>query len=250
VGRRAIAPLLLRGGYPEAQSYARHGLTRFFDSYVDSLLARDLSDVANVREPAKVGAVLQMIAARSGAILSINGIAGDLGINRVTVEKHVETLERLFLIRRIGAWHRNLGAKLVKAPKAYVVDSGLLAHLIDSDEDRIVDDGAVAGATLESFAAMELVRLAELTDRPPSVHHYRDQRQREVDVVLERRSGEIAGIEIKAGASPDAADFAGLRHLRDKLGARFKAGVLLYTGSQTLSFGDRLAAVPVSGLWS
>jgi len=250
VGRRAIAPMLLRGGYPEAQSHARHGLARFFESYVDSLLARDLSDVANVREPAKVGAVLEMIAARSGAILSINGIAGDLGINRVTVEKHVETLERLFLIRRIGAWHRNLGARLVKSPKAYVVDSGLLAHLVDADENRIVDDGAVAGAMLESFAAMELVRLAELADRPPSIHHYRDQRQREVDVVLERRSGEIVGIEIKAGASPDGADFAGLRHLRDKLGARFKAGVLLYTGSQTLPFGDRLAAVPVSGLWS
>ena len=241
--------MLLKGGYPEAQGQAPRGLARFFESYVESLLSRDLSDVANVREPANVSDVLQMIAARSGTILNVNGIARDLGISRVTVEKHVAILERLFLVRRVRAWHRNLGAKLVKSPKVHVVDSGLLAHLAGADETRIVEDGAVAGAMLESFVAMELVRLAELSERPPSIHHYRDQRQREVDVVLERRSGEIVGVEVKAGASPDADDFAGLRHLRDTLGERFKAGVLLYTGSQTLPFGNRLAAVPVSGLW-
>lgn len=248
-GRRSIAPSLLRGGYPEAQRQTARGLTRFFESYVDSLLSRDLTDVANVREPAKVSDVLQMLAARSGAILSIDGIARDLGISRVTVEKHLAILERLFLVRRVRAWHRNLGAKLVKSPKVHVVDSGLLAHLIGADEARLVDDGGVAGAVLESFVAMELVRLAELCDRPPLIHHYRDQRRREVDVVLERRSGEVVGVEVKAGASPDGDDFAGLRHLRDTLGERFKAGVLLYTGSQTIPFGDRIAAVPVSGLW-
>ncbi|MEX2447954.1 MAG: ATP-binding protein [Solirubrobacterales bacterium] len=250
VGRRAIAPILLKGGYPEAQGLTPRGLGRFFESYVESLLGRDLDDVAEVREPANVSNVLQMIGARSGAILSINGLAVDLGISRPTVERYVEILERLFIVRRIRAWHRNLGAKLVKSPKAYVVDSGLLAQLIGADEDRIADDGAVAGAMLESFVAMELIRLAELSDRPPSIHHFRDRRQREVDVVLERRSGEIVGIEVKAGASLDAGDFAGLRLLRDSLGERFKAGAVLYTGAQTLPFGDRLAAVPVSALWS
>ncbi len=248
-GRRAIATTLLVGGYPEAQGQSPRALSRFFESYVESLLSRDLSDVANVREPSNVSDVLQMVAARSGAILNVNGIARDLGISRVTVEKHVAILERLFLVRRVRSWHRNLGAKLVKSPKLHVVDSGLLAHLTGADETRIVEDGAFAGAMFESFVAMELVRLAELSERPPSIHHYRDQRQREVDVILERRSGEIVGVEVKAGASPDAEDFAGLRYLRDTLGGRFKAGVLLYTGSQTIPFGDRLAAVPVSGLW-
>lgn len=249
VGRQALAPFLVRGGYPEAQRHTPRSLDRFFDSYVDSLLARDLEDVADVREPRKVDRVLRMVGARSGGILSIHGIAGELGINRVTVARHVEILERLFLVRRLSAWHRNLGAKLVKSPKAYVVDSGLLAHLVGADEGRIAEDGGVAGAMLESFVAMELARLSELAHRPLAIHHYRDQRQREVDIVLERRSGEIAGIEVKATATPRAADFAGLRYLRDTLGERFKAGALVYTGTRTLPFGDRLAAVPVSGLW-
>lgn len=249
IGRRAAGPMLVRGGYPEAQRHSPRGLGRFFESYVESLLGRDVADVANVREPRNLDRVLRLIGARSGAILSINGMAGELDIGRATVASHIEILERLFLVRRLGAWRRNLGDRLVKSPKAYVVDSGLLAALVGADESRIVEDGELAGAMLESFVAMELVRQAELAEWPLTVHHYRDQRQREVDVVLERHSGEVVGVEVKAGATPHSADFAGLRYLRDRLGQRFKAGALIYTGSRTLPFGDRLAAVPVSGLW-
>lgn len=131
--------------------------------------------------------------------------------------------------------------------RTYIVDSGLLAHLIGADEKRIVDDGAIAGTMLDSFVAMELLRQA---DRPVELYHYRDKQQREVDVIIERHGGDVIGIEIKAGATPNTSDFAGLRHLRDTLGDRFKAGVVLHTGADTLPFGDRLAAVPISGLWS
>lgn len=83
---------------------------------------------------------------------------------------------------------------------------------------------------LESFVAMELLRQTDCAQEPVSLFHYRDNKQREVDVILERNDGEIAGIEVKASATATAADFAGLRYLRDKLGARFKAGLVLYAG--------------------
>jgi uncharacterized protein len=73
---------------------------------------------------------------------------------------------------------------------------------------------------------------------------------REVHVVLERRDGSVVAVAVKTAASASSADFRGLRHLRDKLGRRFKAGVLLYTGESTVPFGDRLAAVPLCGLWA
>lgn len=103
---------------------------------------------------------------------------------------------------------------------------------------------------LESLVAMELLRQSEWAREPVSLFHYRDNKQREVDVVLERHGGELAGVEVKAAATASADDFAGLRYLRDKLGARFKAGVVLHLGAETLPFGDRLAAVPLSGLWT
>ena len=73
--------------------------------------------------------------------------------------------------------------------------------------------------------------------------HYRDK-QREVDVILERHSGEVAGVEVKAAATPTSADFAGLRYLREKLDSRFKAGVVLYLGTDTLPFGEHLVPEP------
>ncbi len=79
--------------------------------------------------------------------------------------------------------------------------------------------------------------------------HYRED-NREVDVIVERPSGEIAGIEVKASATLRAQDFAGLRHLRERVGGRMVAGVVLYAGAQTLPFGPNMWAVPLQALWS
>jgi predicted AAA+ superfamily ATPase len=174
----------------------------------------------------------------------------DLGLDKNTVHSYTQVLESLFLVRRLKPWHVNLGARQIKSPKLYVVDSGLLAYLLRADARRIETYGAVGGAAFESYVAMELLRLADLSELEPSLFHYRDKNGREVDVLIESNSGEIAGVEIKSAASVGRDDFKGLRHLRDKLGERFKSGVVLYTGERTLPFGDRLAAVPIAALWA
>jgi uncharacterized protein len=250
VGRGAVAGLIVTGGYPEPQGRGARGRARFFASYVSSLLSRDLGDVASVRDVGRIEQLLRVIAARSGALASFHGMASDLGIDAGTVRAHTEILESLFLVRRLRPWTANLGSRQVKTPKLYVVDSGLLASLLGAGERRFVEDGGVAGALLESFVAMELVRQSDWCEQPLSLFHYRDKQQREVDVVLERHSGEVVGVEVKAAATVDGRDLAGLRHLRDRLGERFKAGVVLYTGSEALPFGERLSVVPLSGLWA
>jgi predicted AAA+ superfamily ATPase len=250
VGRRALAPTLVTGGYPEAQGRSARGRTRFFSSYIASIIGRDLDDIANVRNVENIERLLFVIAARSGGLTSFHGMGKALELDANTVRSHTKILEDLFLVRQLKPWHVNLGNRQIKSAKTYVVDSGMLAHLIGADERRIVEDGAVAGTMLESFVAMELLRQADWADRPVQLFHYRDKQQREVDVVIERHDGDVVGIEVKASATPSATDFTGLRYLRDKLGPRFKAGVVLHTGAHTLPFGDRLAAVPVSGLWN
>jgi predicted AAA+ superfamily ATPase len=250
VGRAAIAELLARGGYPEVQARTGRGRPRFFSSYIASILGRDLDDVSNVRNVENIERLLRVIAARSGSLTSFHGMAGELGVDKNTVAAHTKILEDLFLVRQLRPWQVNLGSRQIKSPKLYIVDSGLLSHLVGANERRIAEDGGLAGAILESFVAMELSRQGDWAQEPMSLFHYRDKAQREVDVLLERNSGEIAGVEVKASATVASSDFAGLRHLRDKLGARFKAGAVLHSGAQTLPFGDRLAAVPVSGLWT
>lgn len=250
VGRGSVASVLVAGGYPEAQGRGSRGRSRFFRSYIASIIGRDLEDVARVQNAENIERLLRVIAARSGALASFHGMGRELGLDKNTVRAHAKVLEDLFLVRRLPPWHMNLGSRQVKSPKVYFVDSGLLAFLIGADERRLARDGGIAGAALESFVAMELVRQADWADDPVSLFHYRDKQQREVDVVIEWSSGEVAGVEVKAAATISNKDFAGLRYLRDKLGTRFKAGALLYTGAETLPFGDRLAAVPLGGLWT
>jgi predicted AAA+ superfamily ATPase len=250
VGRKTLAPALITGGYPEAQGRGARGRARFFSSYIASIIGRDLDDIAKVRNVESIERLLFTLAARSGGLASFNGMAGDLGIDANTARAHSKILEDLFLVHHLKPWHVNLGSRQIKSPKLYIADSGLLAYLIGADERRIADDGTVAGAMLESFVATELVRQSGWTELPVRFFHYRDKQQREVDIVIERHDGDVVGIEVKASATPTSSDFVGLRYLRDKLGERFKAGVVLHAGADTLPFGGRLAAVPVSGLWA
>ncbi|MGA2452525.1 MAG: ATP-binding protein [Solirubrobacteraceae bacterium] len=250
VGREAYAARIVAGGFPDAQDRTGRGRARFFTSYVSSMLGRDLRDVANVRDEANVERLLRIVAARSAALLSSRAIASELGVDHKTVSAQIRILEDLFLVARLQPWHVNLGSRQVKTPKIYMTDTGLLAHLTNVNATSVVRSPTSAGSIFETFAVMELARQRSWAENPATLFHYRDKQQREVDVVLELGSGEVAGVEIKTAAGVRPGDFAGLSYLRDKLGSRFKAGVVLYTGKQALSFGDRLSAVPLCGLWA
>ena len=250
LGRGAYAARIVAGGFPDAQGRGARGRARFFTSYVSTILGRDLPDVANVHNTAGVERLLRIVAARSATLASSRAVAGELGVDHKTVTAQTRILEDLFLVWRLQPWHVNLGSRQVKTPKLHMTDTGLLTHLINVNAERIAKRATLAGSIFETFATMELARQCDWAESPASLFHYRDKQQREVDVVLELGSGEVAGVEVKTAAGVSAKDFAGLRHLRDKLGANFKAGVVLYTGKRTLSFGDRLSAVPLCGLWA
>ncbi|MFI5429071.1 DUF4143 domain-containing protein [Aeromicrobium sp. UC242_57] len=110
-----------------------------------------------------------------------------------------------------------------------------------------MSDGA--GGLLEGFVAGELRRQLSWNESQAQLFHYRDCDGREVDLVLESADRRVGGIEMKAAGSVDRKDFKGLTFLRDKLGDRFALGVVFYTGTRAVPFGDRLVALPYSALW-
>jgi predicted AAA+ superfamily ATPase len=248
VGRDAYAELLLTGGFPEARRRSGPGRARFFDGYVASIVERDVPDTARVHDPAAVGTLLRLVAARSGGLARYDALARDVGVDGKTARAYVDVLERLYLVRVRRPWHVNLGKRQVKAPKLYVSDPGLLAGLVGADAGRLARDDALAGSLFETFVAAELERQAAWAEEALTFWHLRDG-DREVDVIVERPSGEIAGIEVKASATVRAEDFRGLIHVRDHVGERFATGVVVYAGERTLPFGDRLWAMPLCGLW-
>lgn len=249
VGRQAFAERVAAGGYPAALGRSSSRRERFFASYIDTIIDRDLRTIADVQDQANVRNLLSALGATSASLMNAESLARDLGLASNTVRAHTALLDTLFLTQRTPAWSSNLLSRVVKTPKTYIADSGLLCHLIGADADRLTADGAVAGPVFETFAATEIARQITWQSNAPRQFHYRDRDGREVDIVLERRDGSVVAIEIKTAASTSVSDFRGLRHLRDRLGERFKAGVLLYTGPSTVPFGDRLAAVPLGGLW-
>lgn len=249
VGRAAYVERVIQGGFPDALGRNEAARERFFSSYVPSILGRDISDIARIHDAARVGDLLRAVASRAGSLMSSRGMAGDLGIDHKTVLAYTKVLEDLLLVRRLSSWSANIGSRQVKAPKLHVCDPGLLASLLSFDTDRLVADPKLAGPIFETFAATELERQSSWSEHPPRFYHYRDHRQREVDLVLERGVGEIVAVEVKSGAAVRSKDFAAMRFLRDSLGPRFKSGVVLYAGSDTLPFGERLHAVPLCALW-
>lgn len=249
IGRHEYSEILLAGGFPEARVRAAASRRRFFDSYVASIVDRDVADTSRVHDPASVGTMLGLVAARSGSVARYDALARDAGIDGKTAKGHLDVLERLFLVRIRWPWHVNLGQRQVKAPKLYVADPGLLAALVGADAVRVRDDEGLAGALFETFVATELERQASWSPEPLRFWHYREA-DREVDVIIERPSGEIVGVEVKASATVRARDFRGLVHMRERMGLRLVTGVVLYAGERTLPFGERLWAIPLQALWT
>lgn len=253
VGRPGIADALTTGGYPEAaarQDPRRRG--RWFEEYVAMTLERDVRDlVRNAQQLDELPTLLRLAAARISGLLSPTGIARDAGMSRPTVQRYLALLEQLFLLIRARAWSRNIGQRLIKAPKVWLPDTGLACQLLGYDQTRFEDDEtALAGALFENFVAMEIVKQAAWAQANVRIHHLRTAGGREVDILIERGDGSVCGIEVKLGATAHSRDFAALRHLQSKLGPRLKLGVVVHTGSETLPFGQGLWALPVSALWT
>lgn len=252
LGRGGYAERVVRGGFPEAVDAGPTRRQRFFSGYADSILGRDVGELTSVRDPDAPARVLRLVAARSAALSNLSSIGRDLGIDHKTAASHLRTLEQLFLVIRLPAWHVNLGHRVVRSPKLHIADTGMLCALIGADARRLEDDLQLAGSVIETFAVNEVVRQVSVNEVGPllRLHHYRDQRGNEVDLVIEHAGGDVVGIEVKASATPRLRDVAGLRLLRDRLGDRFRLGLLLHLGAETTPLGDRISAVPLASLWS
>lgn len=251
-GRAASAELVLAGGFPDARDRAPHQRARYFRSYVQTILGRDLPEIGEVRiDPSKLEQLLRLLAARTSGLVNHAALGRELALDDKTIKAHIELLRQLFLLYRLRPFSTNLGARQIKTGKLLLSDTGLAAALVGVDASRYSapDQGAIAGMLFETFVIMELVKQATWSATPVELFFYRDTDKREVDLVIESASGDVVGIEAKSAASAGASDTRGLRLLRDKLGPRFKLGLVVYSGENTLPLGERIWAVPVSGLW-
>ena len=239
----------LAGGYPEMR--LRPSVTRrqaWAKAYIQTLVERDVQDIAQVEHLSQIPYLLDIAAAHCGQLFNASQIGGQLMLDTRTLDKYLGVLEKLFLVQRLPAWGRNELNRLIKTPKLHFLDAGLQATLTRLTPDMLITHRERWGATLETWVYAELRKALALSDEAWYLSHYRDKDQVEVDFVLENPQRQLIGIEVKAAATVQVQDFKGLRKLQAQTGADFLTGIVLYDGAHALPFGPRLWAVPLAAL--
>ncbi len=245
LGRR-----LVFGGYPEPLERSPTRARQWHRQYIRSIVDRDVLDVGRVRDVNGVARLLQLLAARNGELLNTSGLSRELGLDRATVREYIAVLERLFLVRRLLPWHRNVGKRLVRTPKMHVVDSGLAATLAGLGPGDWIAKRDRMGHLLESFAAHQLVTLAGWTDPDIRFWHFRDKDGQEVDLVM-TLGNRTWGMEVTATSTPGRSAGRGMARLAALCGDDFEGGILFYNGRDILPLaGQGTLAVPLSELWT
>jgi len=242
---------LCAGGYPEARG-RRSGRRRgaWFDAYIDAILQRDVRELANIDRLLDMPRLLGLLATRTGQLINHADLARTLGLPQTTLKRYMALLETTFLVRRLPAWFTNVGKRLVKAPKLMLVDTGLLAHLLDADAARLRRDRTLLGRVLENFVAMEVVKQLSWSERRCRLFHFRTEGGAEVDLVIEAHDGRLVGVEVKSTATLRSQHFNGLKALAEQAGDRFVRGAVAYLGTEVVPFGPNLHGLPLGLVWA
>jgi uncharacterized protein len=239
------------GGYPEALPLTAPVARRaWYDGYITTVVNRDISEFAEIGKARAIPRLLGLVAARSGSPLVLSDLARSADLDRTTARNYLTYLDTVFLTVEVPPWSTNLTSRLSKTPKTFVTDSGLAAHLLGVSAPDLLRVGHPAlGGLVETFVLTELMKLKAVSQTAVTIWQFRERDGREVDFILEGPGGSVTGIEVKSSTSPGSDSAHHLRWLRQRLGDRFVAGVVLHMGSRSSSFGEGIYALPISALW-
>lgn len=252
---RGYVELAVQSGFPKPAVELR-ATTRpeWLRSYVANLVTHDLErleqPVTRSRDPQRLRRYLEAFALNSAGVVNQRTLYEAAEISKVTGAAYDDLLLDLLVAERVPPWFSNRLRRLTRQPKRYLVDAGLIAAVLDVDVNGILRDGDLLGRVIETFVVAQIRPEAASLAARARLHHLRTQEGRqEVDLVIELSGGRVIGIEAKATSAPSAGDAKHLRWLRDQLGDRFVAGVVLHTGPWPFQLDERIVAAPISTLW-
>lgn len=191
--------MLLQGGYPSL--YDREVSPQdWFSNYIATYIERDVRQLIAIRDLSQFQRFVKMCAARSGQLLNLAALGADCGLSATTAREWLSVLEASYLVTRIQPHHQNFGKRLVKSPKLYFLDVGLMAWLLGIRDANSLDTHASRGALFETFVVSELIKQRFNQGHPSDLYFWRDSTGHEVDVLLNTPEG-LQAIEIKSGST-------------------------------------------------
>jgi len=251
---RTIAiDLVVRGGFPEMFHLDSRDRMERYESYVDSIVERDVAPISSIRKPDVLRRLIDQLASRTAEELTVSKLCQVLNTRKETVNDYIDILSRLGIVRLLGAWTSSGAKREIKSPKLHFLDTGCASALRGEDEGSFHPgaDPSAFGHLLESFVFSELEKSLPYASKRWRLYHWRSGRQ-EIDIIAEAPGRRLALFEVKASTSLSLEDF---RHM-----SRFKSegpgrayrthAFCVYLGSDVLSFGPDLTAIPLSLFWS
>jgi predicted AAA+ superfamily ATPase len=248
--RADYAAAIAQGGYPDTRGLRPRLRHAWLDSYLDRVLERDATLLPSGGQPRRLHSVLSLLAANQAGELVKARIADGADIPRNTITAYLDVLRSVYLVDELPPWTANLTKREVGRTKAFVGDSALALRLNRLTEQQLLPlTSDSIGGLFEAFVASELLKQQSWSEHDYHPFHFRDRDGVEVDLVLELDDGRIIALEVKASSTYRSEHFAGLRFLKDKLGDRFVAGIVVGMSDTGYQFADRLYGLPAAALW-
>jgi predicted AAA+ superfamily ATPase len=238
---------LVRGGFPELVSEPEREAALWYSSYVHTYLERDVRGLRAVADLTQFQTFLQALAARSAQLLKLSELARDLGVAVNTIKGWISVLEATHQVLILRPYHSNVGKRLVKTPKLYFTDTGLLSHLCGLKDPEHAAAGPLGGVLLETAVIAEIYKAHLHRGLEPRLYFWRTARGEEVDLVVEweRR---LVPIEVKLSATPRPEWIAGIEAFRRDHAKRVDPGFVVHSGDVRRELSSGAAAVPFGSL--
>lgn len=231
--------LMRTGGYPAL--YSREVASNdWYSSYVQTYVERDVHQLLNVKDLATFRTFLRLCAGRAGQLINLSDLGNDAGISHNTAKEWLSVLEASFIIVRLSPHHRNFSKRLIKTPKLYFIDTGVLCWLLGIRTDDQLAIHSMRGQIFENFVLTELMKTQLGRGENPSLYFWRDSSQLEVDILIDV-ADRLVPVEIKSGATLTSDQYAGLQRWMALAGT--STGYLVYAGDQPQQRGA-IRAVP------
>lgn len=237
----------LRGTFPEPVTTPRRDISTWYRSFVQTYLERDVRNIRQIGDLTQFQTFLRALAARNGQLLNLSALGRDLGLASNTVRAWLSILEASFQVRLVRPWFVNAGKRLVKSPKIYFLDPGLVLYLTGITAPEQAALGPTAGALLETIVFGELLRIFEHRGREPRIWFWRTSDGHEVDFVVEHE-GRLLPFEVKLTATPKLRMASGIELLRSRLPDLIEPGWLVCRSDNCRALSDHVRTLPVEWL--
>jgi len=249
-GRGALPPIadwLLRGSYPEPRLNRRVDRQLWFGGYVQTYLERDVRDLLRVSDLENFRRFLFLVATRTGQLLNLAELGGELGVSAPTVRQWLSVLQTSQVVYLLKPYHRNLGKRIRKSPKLYLMDPGLATFLLGLHTRSALEQGPSLGPLLETAVVAEWVKAFRGVGLEPPLSFWRSSDGREVDLVIEY-GGRVHGLEVKATETPTPGHAANLAAFASLAGGATRVALACRIGTP-VALRPGVRAVPWHLAW-